>query len=509
MKISNFNRKIFFDILQKFSKIYNEYKIDKDLYLRIIYYYFLSTKQIYHIYKQMNYEIKNDKAYLQNKFDDFLNFQNENPESFLIIKEKIFKETSFFFEIDYLHLNLINYKKNDINIEKFLTNVIQTINDTLTISISGFDANKTFVEPEHLLDFASNIFNVLNFDLLIEIKNYINSDVSNEGEIFSDLFDYLTLFLSSQIEIDIPYIPDFITNFLINSTSEKDQISPNSVALIGKTNFSFIKILLNKFNLKNLYFDGSLYSNQEYDFLDFASSLSDEYRNNSFGVSLVEFNKKYDLVFGLDLSTNQSYNDLVLNFVDSGKFGKRVYSGYKSILKLINILNSNQIGAIVMAAEVLDSKSTSSKKIKEFLIKNNYIKSIISLPNSIIEKQPTKLCVVFIENNIVKTKENIFMYNAYLDFKKTKSDKLRYMDDVHVNNLSSWIKKSSLNDNYSKLITKEDIIKKEWSLVPDKYIKIKQTNKSELSIKKMLEEISKEKANMKELTKKISNKNDN
>ncbi len=506
MKISNLERKKLFEIIQKFSKTYNQENLDEDLFLRTVYYYFLSTKQIYFMLKEFQIEIKEDNVYLDEALNEILKFSRQEPERFEEAKNNVIKKISFFFDLKYLHPFVAN-ENDEFDVSDFLFKVYDHVNNYLTKAINNFNYNKILILESSFLTSSVRIMQELSYDLLIQMNRFIKNDVDSDSEIFSDIFDYLSSVFAQKIGINVPYIPSFLTKLMIEvSKNDDEEVNEdeknNDVALVGKTNLTVFKEIMYNLLGAEVYFNNALYSDLELDFIEFSASLSDVYFDVLNNPEL-PLNKRFNLVLSSNFDVKQKENNQEYKFVDASTFGKKIVAGYQTILETIDRLEVGKRASIIVPTELL-SKKGAALKVKTFLLDNNYIYAIVNLPTSIIENEVSKLSMIVLQNPEEKTPtKGIFFLNAYLDFKRTPNDKLKYMDDVHVNNISTWVQSYNDQDKSTKIVSIDDIIDNEYDLNTELYIPIKNTSKKKLSIKEMLQELEDAKNQINYLEKEI------
>ena len=187
-----------------------------------------------------------------------------------------------------------------------------------------------------------------------------------------------------------------------------------------------------------------------------------------------------------------------------------MYETYYEILNTLENLNPGGYGFIFLETSILNKKGTSNK-IKEYLVENNYIDSIVTFTSSLVLNWPTKISMVILrKDHLFRGGKNlrevpILMVNATLDYKKNKDLRIKFLDQVHINDITKVVSQRKDFRKLSKKITIDDVKDNEYNLSPELYVVNKATPKKELSVKKMLEELRREKGQMNPIERKINN----
>lgn len=122
----------------------------------------------------------------------------------------------------------------------------------------------------------------------------------------------------------------------------------------------------------------------------------------------------------------------------------------------------------------------SEQKIREYLIRNNLVESIIQLPSNIFTYTSISTTILIIRKN--KTNNNIFFMDCSNDFTKSKINIFQY--EKSFDTLSKRLE----IDNYSKIVTNSEIEKNDYNLSVSSYITQKD-NREEIDIKQLNKDI--------------------
>ncbi|MFI3329595.1 MAG: type I restriction-modification system subunit M [bacterium] len=195
-------------------------------------------------------------------------------------------------------------------------------------------------------------------------------------------------------------------------------------------------------------------------------------------------------------------NPLLINdirFSPAGVLAPKSNSDYAFIMHSLNHLAANGVAAIVCYPGILKRKGT-EQKIREYLVKNNFIDCIIQLPVNLFFGTPISTCIMVLKKNKIENK-TLFIdaSNDYL--KVTNNNKLtkENIDGI----LDSFIKREN-KDFISSLVENDKIKEMKYDLSVNNYV-IKENKKEEIDIKKVNEELEKIVTNANLLRKNIKN----
>ena len=169
-----------------------------------------------------------------------------------------------------------------------------------------------------------------------------------------------------------------------------------------------------------------------------------------------EFNKKYDyIIANPEIIENQ--DKAFYNFnLDKTIFNKLSFNNmsvsYKILAKMFNGLKPNGIG--IIACSLASLSNISERKFRNLLIENNHIKKVVKIDNIaliIFCKDNKDENVEFVDLNecIILQKYNCFMYST---------------SSLKMEKVKEYLKKTLL-------VSKDEIVKNDYSLVPDTYLR--------------------------------------
>lgn len=140
---------------------------------------------------------------------------------------------------------------------------------------------------------------------------------------------------------------------------------------------------------------------------------------------------------------------------------------YAFLLHLIRSLKSTGTGAIVLPHGVL-FRGNAEADIRKNIIKNGYIKGIISLPANLFYGTGIPACIIVIDKENAKNRKSIFMIDASKGFiKDGNKNRLRHQD---IHKIVDYFNKQIEEPKYSRLVALEDIEKNDFNLNIPRYI---------------------------------------
>jgi type I restriction enzyme M protein len=137
------------------------------------------------------------------------------------------------------------------------------------------------------------------------------------------------------------------------------------------------------------------------------------------------------------------------------------------LLHIIRSLKSKGKGACILPHGVL-FRGNAEAEIRKNLIKKGYIKGLIGLPANLFYGTGIPACIFVIDKENAATRTGIFMIDASKGYKKDgNKNRLRSMD---IHKIVDVFNKQLEIENYSKLVTFEEIEENEFNLNIPRYI---------------------------------------
>lgn len=136
------------------------------------------------------------------------------------------------------------------------------------------------------------------------------------------------------------------------------------------------------------------------------------------------------------------------------------------------------------AAVVLDTGAASrgsgnagtnkEKDVRKWFVDNDLIEGVIYLPENLFYNTSAPGIVIFL-NKAKKQKNKLFLLNASKEF--LKGDPKNYIPDENIDKIADTFKAWKEKDKFSKVISRDEIIKNDYNISPSRYI---QVNDSEI-----------------------------
>jgi type I restriction enzyme M protein len=180
-------------------------------------------------------------------------------------------------------------------------------------------------------------------------------------------------------------------------------------------------------------------------------------------------------------------NPLLINdprFAPAGVLAPEAKSDFAFVMHILSWLSSSGTAAIVEFPGVL-FRANAEQKIRKYLIDNNYIDTIIQLPQDLFFGTPISTIIMVLRKN--KIDSNILFIDASKEF--VRFDIKNKLSDTNIDKLLNTIRQRTQTEHFSKNVSFEDIVAKDYNLSVNTYIAVEDTS---------------EVVNIKELNKKIN-----
>lgn len=148
-------------------------------------------------------------------------------------------------------------------------------------------------------------------------------------------------------------------------------------------------------------------------------------------------------------------NPLLINdprFAPAGVLAPKNYEDYAFVLHCLNWLSSNGTAAIVCWPGIM-FRGGAEKKIRKYLIDNNYVDCIIQMPENLFFGVTISVCIMVLKKN--KTDNNILFIDAAKECKKiTNANKL---EPKHIDNIIKLYNDRENIEHVSSVVSNVDI----------------------------------------------------
>lgn len=213
----------------------------------------------------------------------------------------------------------------------------------------------------------------------------------------------------------------------------------------------------------------------------------DDLKTFDFVVSNPPFNM--DFSADVEIMKNDKYNRFFAGVPNVPKSKKESMAIYQTFLQhIIASLNQKGKAAVVVPTGFLTAQVGIPKKIREKIIKENWLTGAISMPSNIFATTGTNVSLLFLNKN--KENEKVFLMDASkLGHKERIDDAQRtVLSDEETNTIIETFKKRIEKDELSISVRNGEIIKKNYSFSAGQYFPVK-IEFIELSKDEYLEEI--------------------
>lgn len=186
-------------------------------------------------------------------------------------------------------------------------------------------------------------------------------------------------------------------------------------------------------------------------------------------------------------------NPLLINderFSPAGVLAPESKADLAFTMHMLSWLSPKGTAAIVEFPGVL-YRGSSEKKIRKYMIDNNFIDTVIMLPSGLFFGASVPTCIIVLKKN--KTDNNILLIDASKEYipnknKMKNGTNINILSNDNINNIYKLFEERKDFTNKSKLISYDDIVENEYDLSFNLYFEEEGTNKI-VDINKINEEI--------------------
>lgn len=452
----------------------DEYKIISELFT----YKFLNDKLIY------SFEKREDK---EETFDDFIDFADTNTAR---IKE------------EYLLLKLFQ-KQNDKKFHKIFDQALAAISelnkDVYSIETATgtkkplFEPLSVYLrDPDKEVELAKRAINIL-------CKYQFGGEIFEQGwDYFSSVFEYLIKDYNKDsgkyAEYYTPAFAGAIMADILYNDTPVDQVEIYDPAAGSGT---LLLSLATKIGAKNCTIYSQDRSQKSTQFLrinlilnNLAQSLEYVIEGNTMtnpmhldGDKLKKFdfivsNPPFTVDFSADVEAMKTdkYNRFFAGIPNVPKKDKKKMAIYLCFLQhILASLKENGKAAIVVPTGFLTYTSGIAKKIRKEIVDNNWLRGVISMPSNIFATTGTSVSIIFIDKSRMEENQDVILIDA------TKVGNKISLEDGQRTILSTedeqliinTFKKNEIRDDFSVVVSKNEIQKKSYSLSAGQYFEIK------------------------------------
>ena len=465
----------------------------KQYVLGILFYRYISENLINYI----------NKAEIEAGEIDF-NYANLDDEDAEQIREDIINDKGFFILPSQLFENVVKNAKHDENLNENLKNIFNSIEN----SSNGTPSEENFKGLFEDIDVNSNKLgatvnkrNELLTKLLEKVAS-MNLGEYKETKIdaFGDAYEYLMGMYASNAGKSGGeyYTPQEVSELLTHITI----VGKNSVNKVydpacgsGSLLLKFAKILGAE-NVKNGFF-GQEINITTYNLCRINMFLHD-INYNKFNIAHEDtlINPKHDNYEPFEaIVSNPPYSikwvgdddKLLINdkrFAKAGVLAPKSKADLAFIMHSLAYLAENGTAAIVCFPGVM-YRGGAEQKIRKYLVDNNYIDTIIQLPDNLFYGTSIATCIMVMKKSN-KIDNNILFIDASKEFiKSTNNNKLT---DKNIQNILDAYTKREDKQYFTRLAKNEEVAEQDYNLSVSVYVEQEDT-REKIDIVKLNDEI--------------------
>ena len=432
-------------------------------------------------------------------------YRNLPDHEALIAKKQILEEKGFFILPSELFCNVRKGAKNNDNLNVMIANIFDNIESSARGTASENDVKGLFDDFDVKGNKLGNTVEERNeklvkmLDAIGDLK--LGDYQDNAIDTFGDAYEYLMTMYASNAgksggEFFTPQeVGELLARIVIMDKKEVNKVYDPACGSGGLL-LKFAKIL-GKENVRQGFF-GQEINLTTYNLARINMFLHDINYNQfniARGDTLIHPKHWDDEPFDAIVS-NPPYstkwigsdNPLLINderFAPAGVLAPKKASDLAFVMHVISWLSERGTAAIVEYVGVL-RRPGAEKKIRKYLIDNNFIDSIIKLPSNLFFGTPTETCIIVLKK--CKKDNSVLFIDASQEFihpfNKNK------LSDKNISNVLYLVKERKNIEKKSILINCDIISKSGYDLSVNKYIKIEK-KETDINIKSYEEYIDK------------------
>lgn len=432
---------------------------------------------------------------------DYANFSDKEAES---IKEEIVEEKGFFILPSQLFENVAKNAKDDENLNETLKNIFDSIESSSYGTKSEINFKGLFAD----IDVNSNKLgatvtkrNELLTSLITNIGNMnLGAYQDTKIDAFGDAYEYLMGMYASNAGKSGGeyYTPQEVSELLTRITIVgKDKVNKvyDPACGSGSLLLKFSKILgvdnvLNGFfgqeiniTTYNLCRMNMFLHNINYDKFNIANedTLINPYHKDDEPFEAIVSNPPYSIKWVGD------DDKLLINderFSKAGVLAPKSKADLAFIMHSLHWLSENGTAAIVCFPGVM-YRGGAEQKIRKYLIDNNYIDTIIQLPDNLFYGTSIATCIMVMKKSS-KEDTNILFIDASKEFlKATNNNKLT---NENIENILNIYSNREEKQYFSKIVANAEVAEQGYNLSVSTYVEQEDT-REKIDIVKLNQEI--------------------
>ena len=405
-------------------------------------------------------------------------------------REDLVRTKGYFIFPSELFCNVRLKAENDENLNETLEKVFRNIEG----SALGTDSEKCFKGLFDDIDVNSNKLGATvpkRNEKLVKLLNGVGEMKlgdyqDNTIDAFGDAYEYLMGMYASNAgksggEYYTPQeVSELLTKItLVGKTAVNKVYDPacgsgslllNFAKILGKDNvrlgFFGQEINLTTYNLCRI---NMFLHDIEYDKFDIelGDTLIDPHHWDDEPFEAIVSNPPYSIKWEGDA------NPLLINderFSPAGVLAPKSKADLAFIMHCLSWLSTNGTAAIVCFPGIM-YRGGAEKKIRKYLIDNNFVDCIIQLPGNLFYGTPIATCIMVLKK--CKSENSTLFIDASKEcIKVTNNNKLT---EENINNILSTFKNREDKDYYSKLVSNNEIAENDYNLSVSSYVEAEDT----------------------------------
>ncbi|WP_291946940.1 type I restriction-modification system subunit M [Campylobacter sp.] len=419
------------------------------------------------------------------------------------IRDTIIKEKGFFISPSGLFVNVVKNAQNDENLNTTLENIFKniehsSIGTTSEDNVKGLfadldvNSNKLGNSVKTRNEMLNKLLNAIN---AMELREYQNSTI----DIFGDAYEYLMgMYASSAGKSGGEFFTPQEVSELLARIAIGDQKSLNKVydpcCGSGSLLLKFAKVL-GKENVKDGFY-GQEINLTTYNLCRINMFLHDINYNKfniAHGDTLLDPKHQDDEPFDAIVS-NPPYstkwvgdaNPLLINdprFAPAGVLAPKSSADLAFSMHMLSYLSAKGTAAIVEFPGVL-YRTGAERKIREYLVNNNFVDCVIALPANLFFGTSIATCILVLKKN-KKDAKTLFIDGSAEFVKDGKRNKLT---EQNISNILRIYKAREEQKHFSSLACMEQIQQNDYNLSVNRYVEQENTEEI-IDIKALNQEI--------------------
>ena len=172
-------------------------------------------------------------------------------------------------------------------------------------------------------------------------------------------------------------------------------------------------------------------------------------------------------------------------FAPAGVLAPKSKADLAFIMHSLSWLATNGTAAIVCFPGIM-YRGGAEKKIRSYLIDNNYIDCVIQLPENLFFGTPIATCIMVLKKS--KADNKILFIDASTEYNKVTNNNV--LEDTNINNIVEWYSLRQDKPHIARLVDYTEIVEQEYNISVSTYVS-QQDKKEEINIAELNSQIAK------------------